>query len=104
MIICQILEKTLQEFYKNPTFVTFCDDAINDNIIYTKHVFIIKEQLCQSFWQSVKHSDLRKKIEGGPFDPHSSLRLLKSLCLYIKNYCSQLVFCSMNHYLERPKQ
>ena len=33
MNIFQFLEKTLQEFYKNPTFVTFCDDVINDDII-----------------------------------------------------------------------
>ena len=32
MIIFQFLEKILQEFYKNPTFVTFCDDAINDDV------------------------------------------------------------------------
>ena len=25
--------KYLQEFYKNPTFVTFCDDIINDDVI-----------------------------------------------------------------------
>ena len=26
-------EKILQKFYRNPTFVTFCDDIINDDII-----------------------------------------------------------------------
>ena len=30
-----------------------------------------KEQLCQSFWQSVKEQKFKaKKIEGGQFDPH----------------------------------
>ena len=33
-IIFQFLEKkTLQEIYKNPTFVTFCDDVINEDAI-----------------------------------------------------------------------
>ena len=27
-----ILEKTPQKFYKNPTFVIFCDDCISDVI------------------------------------------------------------------------
>ena len=29
-IIVQFLEKILQEFYKNPIFVTSCDDVINE--------------------------------------------------------------------------
>ena len=33
----------------------------------SKHVFIIKEQLCESFWQLVKVFRFEaKKIEGGP--------------------------------------
>ena len=32
-IIFPLLEKILQKFYKNPTFVTFCDDVINDDVI-----------------------------------------------------------------------
>ena len=32
-IIFQFLEKNLQKFYKNPTFVTFSDDIINDDVI-----------------------------------------------------------------------
>ena len=45
-IIFQFLEKILQEFYKNPTFVTFCDNVFNDDVILlmSKYVFIIKEQ------------------------------------------------------------
>ena len=36
--------------------MTFCDDVINGDIIYlmSKHVFIIRAQLCQSFLQLVK--------------------------------------------------
>ena len=51
-IIFQFLEKTLHKFYKNPTFVTFCD-ATNDAVILlmSKDVLIIKEQLCQSYMQ-----------------------------------------------------
>ena len=59
----------LQKFNKNSTFaVTFCDDVINGDVIYLilKHVFIIKEKLCQSFWQLVKSFTFEaKKIEGG---------------------------------------
>ena len=38
----------------------------------TKHVFIIKERLCQSFWQLVKAFRFEAKKsqgEGGPLDP-----------------------------------
>ena len=44
-IIFQFLEKNLQEFYKNPSFVTSCDDVIIDDVtqLVSKHVFIIKE-------------------------------------------------------------
>ena len=47
-IVFKFLEKTLQGFYKNVTFVTFCDDVFNNDVIQiiSKHVFIIKEQLC----------------------------------------------------------
>ena len=47
-IIFSKLEKILQKFYKNPTFVTFCDEIINGDVIWlmSKHVFIIKEQMC----------------------------------------------------------
>ena len=51
-----LIEKNLQMLYKNPDFVTFCDDIINDDVVQliAKHVFIIKEQLCQIFWCLVK--------------------------------------------------
>ena len=32
-IIFPFLEKNLQKFYKNPTFVTFCDEFSNGNVI-----------------------------------------------------------------------
>ena len=32
-IIFQFLEKILLEFYNNPTFVTFCDNVFNDDVI-----------------------------------------------------------------------
>ena len=54
--------------------MTFCDNFINGDVIYlmSKHVFSIKEQLCQSFWQFVKafRFEAKKIEEGGcPFDP-----------------------------------
>ena len=72
-IIFQFLEKNLQKFYKNPTFVTFCDNVINDEIILlmSKHIFMVKEQLYQSFWQLVKAFRFEaKKIDGGFIRPH----------------------------------
>ena len=33
MIIFQFLEKILQKFYENLTFVSFCDDVIDDDVI-----------------------------------------------------------------------
>ena len=36
----------------------------------SKYVFVIKEQLCQSFWLLIKVFRFEaKKIEGGPFNP-----------------------------------
>ena len=32
-IIFPFLEKNLQKFYKSPTFVPFCDDVINGDVI-----------------------------------------------------------------------
>ena len=59
-IIFPFLEKILQKFYKNPTFVTFCDDVIN-----VKTCTHYQEQLRQSFWQLVKAFRFKaKKIEG----------------------------------------
>ena len=75
MIIFSIFQKkfckSLVKSYKN--FVTFCDDVINGGVInddvilfLSKHVFIIKKQLCQSFQQLVKAFRFEaKKIEGG---------------------------------------
>ena len=63
-----LIEKNLQMLYKNPDFVTFCDDIINDDVVQliAKHVFIIKEQLCQIFWCLVKAFWFEaKKSRGG---------------------------------------
>ena len=35
-IIFEVLEKILQKFYKNPTFLTFCDVVIIDHITEIK--------------------------------------------------------------------
>ena len=48
--------------------MTFCDDVITYDVTYlvSKDVFTNKEQLCQSFWQSVKEQKFKaKKIKGG---------------------------------------
>ena len=41
----------------------------------SKHIFIIKEQLCQTFWQLVKEFRFKAKKSGmgGPFDPLTPL-------------------------------
>ena len=51
----------------------------------SKDVFTNKEQLCQSFWQSVKEQKFKaKKIEGGgQFDPTSRLLGLTIKCMGI---------------------
>ena len=59
--------------------MTFCDDIINDNfiILMSKHLFVIKEQLCQSFWQLVKAFWFEaKKIEA--FRVKTLLRLFNA--------------------------
>ena len=94
MIIFPFLEKILQKFYKNPTFGAFV--MMSSMMTSFKHVFIIKEQLCQSFCQLVKaFRFVAKKIEGGPFDPPP---LLQASRVNSKNLALQLIaqFIFMN--------
>ena len=68
-MIFQFLEKKLQEFYKNPSFVTSCDDVIIDDDVTNQcqNMYSLSRSSCaKGFGNQSRCSDLRtKKSMGG---------------------------------------